>query len=265
MTLTNTAAMEEQQATSSRVSAVSMKLPPFWPVDPHLWFTQVEAQFAIKGVTAQKTKFDYVVSSLSPEFATEVHNLLIHPPNDDPYEASYDALKIQLIKRTAATDQQKLQQLSTEELGDRRPTQLLHRMQQLVGDTPGLADEALHHELFLLRLPATVRMVLASASSSTSLHDLAQMADRIVEVSVPSVSAFYSPSHPNTSELDDLRSEIASLKTTVKSLTHRHSPSARPCQQESHEQLCWYHECFGDAANKCKEPCSKSGNGKANH
>ena len=91
-------------------------------------------------------------------------------------------------------------------------------MQQLVGDTPGLADEALHHELFLLRLPATVRMVLASASSSTSLHDLAQMADRIVEASVPSVSAFYSPSHPNTSELDDLRSEIASLKTTIKSL-----------------------------------------------
>ena len=61
-----------------------------------------------------------------------MRDLLIHPPNDDPY----DALKTQLIKRTAATDQQKLQQLlSTEELGDRRPTQLLHRMQQLVEDT----------------------------------------------------------------------------------------------------------------------------------
>ena len=82
--VTNTVSIEEQQATSARVSAVSVKLQP---ADPHLWFAQVEAQFAIKGVSAQKTKFDYVVSSLSPEFATEVCNLLIHLPNDDPYDA----------------------------------------------------------------------------------------------------------------------------------------------------------------------------------
>lgn len=248
--------MEEQPA---RVSTVSVKLPPFWPADPHLWFAQVEAQFAIKGVSSQKTKFDYVVSSLSPEFATEVRDLLIHPPNDDPY----DALKAQLIKRTAATDQQKLQQLlSTEELGDRRPSQLLRRMQQLVGDTPGLADGALLRELFLQRLPATVRMVLASADSSTSLQDLAQMADKIVEVAVPSVSAFHTPS---TTELDDLRSEVATLRSTLKSLTRRRSPSPRPQRQDSQGQLCWYHERFGDAARKCKEPCSKSGKGKASH
>jgi len=259
VTLTNTVPMEDQAA---RVSAVSVKLPPFWPADPDLWFAQVEAQFAIKGVTTQKTKFDYVVSSLSPDFATEVRDLLINPPNDDPY----DALKAQLIKRTAATDQQKLQQLlSGEELGDRRPTQLLRRMQQLVGNTPGLADGVLLRELFLQRLPANVRMVLASASSSTSLQDLAQMADKIVEVAVPSVSAFHTPSQSNSTELDDLRSEIATLKSTVKRLTRRRSPSPRPRPQDSQDQLCWYHERFGDAARKCKEPCSMSGKAKASH
>lgn len=251
--------MEEQAA---RVATVSVKLPPFWPADPHLWFAQVEAQFAIKGITAQKTKFDYVVSSLSPEFATEVRDLLIRPPEDTPY----DTLKTQLIKRTAATDQQKLQQLlSTEELGDRRPTQLLRRMQQLVGNTPGLADGALLRELFLQRLPATVRMVLASADSSTPLTELAQMADKIVEVAVPSIAAFQTPSYPNPTELEDLRSELASLKSTVKTLTRRRSPSPRPRRQDSQDQLCWYHERFGEAARKCKEPCSKSGKGKANH
>lgn len=144
----------------------------------------MEAQFAIKGITVQKTKFDDVVSSLSPEFTTEVHDLLISPPQDAPY----DALKTQLIKCTAAIDQQKL--LSTKESGDHRPTQLFHRMQQLVGNTPGLEDGALHCKLFLQRAPATAHMVLASANSSTPLTELAQMANKIVEVAVPFASAF---------------------------------------------------------------------------
>ena len=99
VTLANTVPMEEQV---DHVSAVSVKLPPFWPTNPHLWFAQVEAQFAIKGITVQKTKFDYMVSSLSPEFAMEVCDLLISPPEDAPY----DALKTHLIKCTAAIDQQ---------------------------------------------------------------------------------------------------------------------------------------------------------------
>ena len=96
--------------------------------------------------------------SFAPNFAAEIRDLILTPPAETPY----NIIKETLIKRTAASDQRHLQQLfSAKELGDRKPTQLLHRLQQLAGDTPG-ADGAFLRELFLQCLPINIRMVLAS-------------------------------------------------------------------------------------------------------
>ena len=88
--------MAESKPVTAPVAAVSLKLPPLWPNDPALWFAQVEAQFVTRNITAHETKFAYVISSLQPEIAQEVRDLLISPPETK----SYTNLKTELIKRT---------------------------------------------------------------------------------------------------------------------------------------------------------------------
>jgi len=90
--------------------------------------------------------FDYVVANLTPDIGIEIRDLILRPPEENPN----NVLKAKLIKRAADSEQRHLQQLlSTEELGDRQPKQLLRRLQQLAGDTPGLLNKNFFKELFL--------------------------------------------------------------------------------------------------------------------
>ena len=194
------------------VLAVNMKLPPFWPADPDVWFAQVEAQFNTRSITAQKTKYEYVVAS---EFATEVRDLILNVP--------YDTLKPQLIARTTTPEQRRLQRLlQSVELGDLRSTQLLRRMQQLLGDDAAATGGPLLRELFLQRLPPNVHMVLASSGDAKSLDEIATLADRVVDGAPPSMASIVPA--PPSSEVDDLRTEVS--RST--SAPTPHTPFPRP-------------------------------------
>ncbi|KAM7285301.1 uncharacterized protein ISCGN_032253 [Ixodes scapularis] len=178
--------MATDEATPLDITVVrTLRLPQFWTADPQLWFAQVESQFTTSHITSQAQRFHHVVAALPPETAVDIRDIILEPPTTNPY----DTLKAELIKRTSASEHQRLQQLLTsEELGDRTPSQLLRRLQQLLGERAATFDPALLRELFLQRLPNNVRMVLTSASG-LALVQLAQLADTVMEVAAPQVAA----------------------------------------------------------------------------
>lgn len=263
----------------STVAAVSLKLPPFWPTDPELWFVQVEAQFSIRGITDERTKYSYVVSSLGHEFAHEVRDVLIHPPAQHPYTH----LKQQLVLRLCSSEQKRIRQLLTEEqLGDRKPSQFLRHLQQLQGNTQ--VESAVLQELFLQRLPSHVRMVLAS-TTDLSLERQALLADNLVEISQASTISHLRTSDtdhavPDTiAELRELRAEINAIRkdlatssssgssgTFRRQRSRSQSPFRRTSRSRSpsaDSSTCWYHRRFGDQARRCTLPCDMSGKGLA--
>ncbi|XP_038047637.1 uncharacterized protein LOC119721743 [Patiria miniata] len=261
------------------IAAVSLKLPPFWPNDPLIWFMQVEAQFLTRGVTSEETRYAYVISSPQPSIAQEVRDILINPPSTQPFTV----LKEELIKRTSESEKKRLQKLlTTEELGDRKPSQLLRRMQQLLGECK--LETSIFKQLFLQRLPGNVQLVLASTADDVNIEQLAKLADKIVEVTpLPSHVATVTTGESSPSQatqFQQLAEQITLLQAQVSALSSQPQRRSRSQSRDRHRRtrspspdtLCWYHRKFGANAHKCTKPCSfttpassSSGNGPASN
>ena len=100
-------------------------------------------------------------------------------------------------------------------------------------------------------------MVLVSTRGDTPINEIAQLADKIIEVALPQISSV--SAQPNSSDIEDLRAEIASLKQQINILkrasrrarsphpraTSPHSRTtspAPPSSQSTADTVCWYHK-----------------------
>lgn len=152
---------------------------PFWPTDPHLWFAQIEGQFALADVTDNRsgddTKFNYVIAQLHHQYADEVKDIIINPPALN----KYDKLKTELKRKFSLIN--KNQRLNNETLGNRKPSHFLRHLITIAGsDVP---DEKLR-TIWLSRLPSHVQTVITPLIN-LPLEQVAEVADRVYEISVP--------------------------------------------------------------------------------
>ncbi|XP_003369456.1 conserved hypothetical protein [Trichinella spiralis] len=107
-----------------RTWALDVKLLPFWPHSPRLWFAQAEAQFALQHVSASVIKYYYVIASLPDSVGPDVNDLL-EPAGDPPYET----LKRRLLERYGESDDNRFNALMNSALaGDTKSSQLLREM-----------------------------------------------------------------------------------------------------------------------------------------
>ncbi|CAN7944983.1 unnamed protein product, partial [Ixodes pacificus] len=258
----------------------NIRLPPFWSKNPRVWLMQVEAQFRLRHITSQETRYLHTVSSLPADVAEELADILSTPGPVNPF----DHLKAAILDRKSESERSRLQQLlTTEELGDRRPSQLLHRMRQLLGDQNQDLNNHLLRELFLQRLPQNMVLVLAAAED-ISLDKLAELADRVADYSrSPSISTV-TPQSPTTTEdsrfsrIEDRIDALSRQLATLAPLTRHRQPrfrsrrrsgsrtrsleraSSNTGEDDTASGVCWYHRTFGNAARKCTLPCSRAGN-----
>ncbi|CAN7988035.1 unnamed protein product, partial [Ixodes pacificus] len=262
-------------------AAIAVRPPPYWDRNPRVWFVQAESQFHLAGIQAQGLKYHHVVSALSPTAADAVYDVLSSPSTTAPY----DQLKSVLLQRIEASERSRCQQLlSAAELGERRTSQLLRRMIQLLGEGANDMEAALLRELFLQRLPTNVQMVLAAAAP-LDLAGLAGLADAVMEVSAPSVIIAADITTQSAGDASNTAQDIRTpqksegyvnefcqrLEQAVLSTTRRQDPDRSPhrrgrstsrrednerSNRDSSPRLCYYHRRFGPGARRCERPCA---------
>nr|VZI12705.1 unnamed protein product [Spirometra erinaceieuropaei] len=217
---------QKLDAPAQSLHAINFTLPEFWQHVPELYFIRIESAFYSANVTKELAKYHKLVEVLPASVISQVQSLQANPPAD----ASHSALKAEILRLNSVSDRQRYHQLIKEEsLGDRKPPELLRRMRCLLGDMQ--VDDKFVKEMFLERLPTDVQTILASGSQDLTVSQLAEMADRMIEVQrfqSPSVAQISSSSSVNEhllKQVSAMADEMASLKIQLARLTSSRSRS----------------------------------------
>ncbi|BHF82359.1 hypothetical protein SprV_0802549600 [Sparganum proliferum] len=213
-------------STSQPIAGIhTFNLPFVWLGDIALWLRTVKSRFALRQITREDTKFHYVVAALPMDIATDLRDII----DCLPTEAHYTALKEALISHISLSTQKRLQRLIYEEdLGDRKPTQLLRRLEQLADGQK--LDATIFKQLFLQRLPSSVQAILTANIPSVTVQMLAETADRILEYQQPPVTVNLLSRSTITPTIEDVVKHLDALTLEVSQLrATRPFPTSRGC------------------------------------
>ncbi|HIE74851.1 MAG TPA: hypothetical protein EYP93_01265 [Gammaproteobacteria bacterium] len=205
-----------QQQPVATVGAVTLKLPTFWSNKAALWFAQAEAQFGLRSITADDTKFWYLVAALDQDSASQVEDVIKAPPDANKYQMLKDRLTAVF---TLSEYEHARAILHGPELGDEAPGKLMNRM---LGHLNGREPEFLFRCAFLDRMPEDIKQALI-ATDLTDCRKMGELADRLWKS----------------------RSEAA----TAMSLSRMAKPQAM-----KRTGLCWKHDKYGKKAHSCADP-----------
>ncbi|MEE4247211.1 MAG: hypothetical protein V2I33_17500 [Kangiellaceae bacterium] len=206
----------------AEVAAVAVKLPTFWTTNATAWFAQAEAQFQLRNIVQDDTRYYYVVAALDAETSNRATLILQRPPADEKYAK----LKKFLLNSFEPSEAERAEQLlNMGELGDRKPTELMDKILQLNGTSD---QHFLLRQIFIRALPVPLKQAVATLQED-DLQSLAMEADRISVCCKTQFSI-------NEASEDALEIDVVA-------------------KRRQRRQLCFFHQKFGTSARRCQQPC----------
>lgn len=263
---------------SVQAHSIQLKLPQFWANSPLTWFVAAEAQFTISRITSESSRYYYVLAALPQDIIESVLDFIQNPPETNLYVG----IKKLLIQRHSLSEEQRIEKLlSSERLGDRRPSEFYRSLKLLAGVSGSISD-TLIRSLWLKRLPQVINIALISLGDK-DITEVMDLADKIHEATQNSQVSAVASTSSNTLHLEneilELKKIVSQMALKDRSRSHSRSSSSdhsfRPrvsfrsnssqrSPSRTNNKLCWYHFRYGNNAVKCCKPCGFISQDKSN-
>ena len=222
----------EEDTSSSQLHHVSIKPPPFMETAVSGWFAIFDAQFHLRKITSEETKFYHILAALPPDTISKISPEILT-------KKSFSELKTALIELHEHTKPELFEKLISSTTMTGRPSVFLGELRG-VATKVGVSDDLVRHK-FVQALPITIGTVLA-AQKELTLNQLGKLADELIPLeqahclAVPSASSF-------------------TRKSTDNSHTFKNHAGLRPYHANQRPKVCRAHIFFGHKARSCKPWC----------
>jgi hypothetical protein len=257
---------------------VAVRLPPFWGEWPAVWFAQAKAQFSLVGIRSKTTKFFHVISQLDHWYAAKVEDIIISPPEWNPYTT----LKTKLVRQLTPSKEQWIRQLlMIEEMGDRKPSSYgisgVSHLTCLKTSYSTSGPTGYPQHTSLPRLSTRAQLGLCSPLCGPHLRghtpagtrqrhpnctpDIENLSLKVASLSTEQSHLQASSRDPPLSSRDpysssrDPRKPAPEIPTLAPGTATR-TADPPPSRDDTAPTLCGYHRCFGTRVQKCTPPCT---------
>ena len=220
------------KAANAQVGWITIKPPTFYRNNPHVWFRQLELQFALANITSSQTRFRHVMGALPEDVA-------INLPTD---VNKYETLKEQIVGIYQKSRQELLEEaLGSISLDGQKSSVCFLRIKQKLEDCNLTVDDLLIRHKFLQALPPTTR-IASSAHRNLPLEDFAKLADTIFQYSTIDYQV---TAVRNDDNRDKNRAKFSEYPFTAKN-------ALVPFSDGQKLKICRFHVFYAQYAKLCK-------------
>lgn len=255
---------EDQKEVLS--AAVAVKPPPFDETSVSRWFSIIESQFVLAGITRSATKFHHILANLPVRVINQLSDSVVS-------SADYDQLQKSLVSLFARSKPELFDTLvSQNQIVMQKPTVYLQHLRKIASQLD-VNDDFLRIK-FLKALPSSIRPMLVTYDPATSLEELARVADTLlaynsdhVQSNVLNVSEdpCSKCSNYNVNHVQQARStrnrgpgivSVTGSRSNAPDFSHSSLPmGVRAFHMNQRPRVCRYHIYYGSNAKSCKRWC----------
>ena len=225
----------------AQANSVSIKMPQFMETAASGWFQILEAQFHLKNIRSEETKYFHVIAALPPDLIAKLPHTLLE-------NKAFKELKEAVISLHEKTKPELFSKLISKTTMSGRPSFYLQELTSIASKV-GVGEDLIRHQ-FIQALPPTISPVLA-AQKDLTMHQLGNLADELspllqnpllnVQSQKPHRSNSYQRSPQNSFSQNNGR--------------NTNNIGLQPFSKDQRPKVCRGHIFFAEKSRTCKPWC----------